>query len=593
MKTRILAITPYQGMSEVMNEIGAFREDIALTIRTGNLEGGLQIVQSYDLDDFDLIVSRGGTAKMIAANVNIPVVEIEITVYDILRAIKLAENYTNRFAIIGYPAITDCAKMLCDLMKYDIEIVTIGDQVDVYESMKKLHEQGYEMVLCDMIGTSVAYELGLNFILITSGKESIESAFDQGIKISKLFSYYRQQALVLKSAVVQSRESPFIYTREGELIFCSMERSSVTETFFNYVEENLHSFLTDPRFRLEERLGSLAVSLYSRHVTLNGNAYVYIYLYIQDAPVLVEELGVSLYDKKETSNYEFSEFYGSANFIGNTRHTLEQYATTLCPVLILGEAGTGKDKAASFLYEHSEYKKRPYFIIDCQQTNQKKWTYLMENVNSPLNDLHTTIYIKNLQALDEGLANKFLSYLKQCDFCKRNRFIFSFSITKPEEESRGSCQYLMNVLGCLVLRLLPLRDRIQDIPSIATLYISQANIDLGKQVVGFEPEALELMQKFNWNQNLSQFKRVVRQLIVLTEGYYIKPELVRQVLKQESPKISASLLPGYEIVDTNQPLDDINYDIARMVLEQEGQSKSKAAERLKISRSTLWRMLQR
>lgn len=593
MKTRILAIAPYQGMKEVMNEIEASRDDIDLTIRIGNLENGLKIVRSYDLDDFDIIISRGGTAKMIAANVNIPVVEVEISVYDILRAIKLAENYTNRFAIIGYSAITDCAKTLCDLLKYDIEIITLGDSVDPYESMKKLREQGYEMVLCDMIGTSIAYDLGLNFILITSGKESIEASVDQAIKSSELFSYYKQQSIVLKNAVIQGRESLFIYTKDGNLIFSSLERSGVTETFFDYVEKNIHSFLSDSRFRLEERIDSLVLSLYSRHLTLNGCAYVYIYLYIQDAPVLVEDLGVSFYDKKEDSNYEVAAFYGSANFIGNIRYTLEQYASTLCPVLILGEAGTGKDKAASFLYEHSEYKKRPFYIIDCEHTNQKKWNYLMENANSPLNDLHTTIYIKNLQTLEESLANKFLSCLKQNDFHKRNRFIFSFRTSPSEDESRSSCQYLMNALSCLVLRLLPLRERKEDIPSIATLYISKANIELGKQVVGFADDALNLMQSFAWNGNLDQFKRVIRQLIVLTEGYYIDASLVRQVLKQESPKITSSLQPGYEIINTNQPLDDINYDVVRMVLEQEGMNKTKAVERLKISRSTLWRMLQR
>lgn len=593
MKTRILAVAPYQGMKELMNEIEEQRTDIELTIHIGNLERGLQIVQDCDLDEFDAIVSRGGTAKMIAANVNIPVVEVDISVYDILRAIKLAENYTNRFAIIGYPAITDCAKMLCDLLKYEIEIITLDEQTDIHEEMKALRRQGYEMVLCDMIGTSVAYELGINFILITSGKESIEAAFDQSVRLSGLFSHYKQQSLVMKTAIVQSRESLFIYTKAGKFIFSSLERSSVTETFFSYVEKNLDSFLADSRFRLEERVGSLMFSLYTRHITINGLSYVYIYLHAQDAPILVEELGVSLYDKKEASGYEITDFYGSANFVGSTRQLLEQYAPTLCPVLILGERGTGKDKAASFLYEHSEYRKRPYFIVDCEQTNQKKWTYLMENVNSPFNDLHTTVYIKNLQALDEALANKFLSCLKQGDFCRRNRFIFSFTINNPEDENRPCCQYLMNGLSCLVLRLLPLRERVADIPSIATLYISQANTELGKQVVGFEADALKLMQEFNWSQNLAQFKRVIRQLIVLTKGYYISADLVREMLKQEIPRISDHLLPGYEIINTNQPLDDINYDIVRMVLEQENRNKSRTVERLKISRSTLWRMLQR
>lgn len=155
------------------------------------------------------------------------------------------------------------------------------------------------------------------------------------------------------------------------------------------------------------------------------------------------------------------------------------------------------------------------------------------------------------------------------------------------------CQYLMNTLSCMVLRLAPLRERIDDIPNIATLYISQANVELGKQVVGFEPGALPIIQSFNWQHNLSQFKRVIHQLIVLTDGDYIRTELVKEMLKQETPKVTESLQPGYEIVNTNQSLEDIDYDIIRMVLEQENNNRSKAAERLKISRSTLWRMLQR
>lgn len=593
MKTRILAIAPYQGLKELMTEITKERNDIELTIDIGDLENGLNIAKSYDLDDFDVIISRGGTAKMLAANVSLPVVEVEISVYDILRTIKLAENYAQRFAIIGYPAITDCAKMLCHLLKYDIDIVTLGENITAESEIKELHKKGYEMILCDMVGTSIAYELGMNFILITSGRESVECAIEQAVRSSQLFHSYKEQIQVLKAAIVQSRESLFVYTQDGEFIFSSMERSNVTETFFSYVENNLSSFLADPRFRLEERMGILAFSLYSRHVTLRGQAYVYIYLYIQDAPVLIDELGVSLYEKKNAAAGIVSDFHGSANFIGETRRMLEQYAPTSFPVLILGETGTGKDKAASYLYEHSEYAKRPFFIIDCQQTNQKKWNYLMENINSPFNDLHTTIYIKNLQALNDTLSEKFLSSLKQNDFCKRNRFIFSLALNNPEDEFKPSCQYLKNVLSSLVLRLPPLRERIKDLPSIATLYISQANIELGKQVVGFDPDAMELLKSFSWKQNLDQFKRVIRQLIVLTPDYYISSDLVKQVLKQEVPAVPSSTLPGYEMINMNQSLDDITYDIVRIVLEQEGMNKSKAVERLKISRSTLWRMLQR
>ena len=310
MKTRILTIAPYQGLKEMINEAISDRDDLEMTIRIGDLANGLEIVRSYDLDDFDIIISRGGTAKMISANITIPVVEIEISVYDILRAIKLAENYSNRFAIIGYPAITNCAKMLCNLLQYDIEIITLDENSEPHQQMEQLKNQGYEMVLCDMVGTSIARELGMNFILITSGKESVEAALDQAVRFSKIFSITRQQSQVLKAAVIQSRESLFIYTKDGQLYFSSMERSPATEEFFSQVEQNLSSFLTDSRFRLENQVESFVYTMYSRHITINGIAYVYIYLLMQNAPVLVDDIGVSHYDTNSQTNSENSGYYG-------------------------------------------------------------------------------------------------------------------------------------------------------------------------------------------------------------------------------------------------------------------------------------------
>ena len=85
MKTHILAIVPYNGMKEIMNDIAASNDNIELTVRIGTLQKGLQIVQSYNLNDFDIIVARGGTATLIEKHVDIPVVRIEVSVYDIPR----------------------------------------------------------------------------------------------------------------------------------------------------------------------------------------------------------------------------------------------------------------------------------------------------------------------------------------------------------------------------------------------------------------------------------------------------------------------------------------------------------------------------
>ena len=77
--------------------------------------------------------------------------------------------------------------MLCNLLQYDIEIITLDENSEPHQQMEQLKNQGYEMVLCDMVGTSIARELGMNFILITSGKESVEAALDQAVRFPKFF----------------------------------------------------------------------------------------------------------------------------------------------------------------------------------------------------------------------------------------------------------------------------------------------------------------------------------------------------------------------------------------------------------------------
>ena len=143
------------------------------------------------------------------------------------------------------------------------------------------------------------------------------------------------------------------------------------------------------------------------------------------------------------------------------------------------------------------------------------------------------------------------------------------------------------------LQLPPLRERVEDLSNIATLYISQANTELGKQVVGFEAGAMDLIRSFSWSQNLAQFKRMIRELIAQTDGDYISVDHLRTALHQETQLFVPVLQPGYAIINLEQSLEEINRDIAQIVLEQENMNRTKTVEHLQISRTTLWRMLQK
>ena len=123
--THILGIAPYDGMQAAMERVAEEFPNVRLDAYTGDLEAGAAIVRSCQMDQYDVIISRGGTADRGREVTDLPVVSIQLSGYDVLRAIKMAENYSNLYAIVGFPSITQPAHTLCDLLRLDMDIITI------------------------------------------------------------------------------------------------------------------------------------------------------------------------------------------------------------------------------------------------------------------------------------------------------------------------------------------------------------------------------------------------------------------------------------------------------------------------------------
>ena len=136
-KIRILGIAPYEAIKHLMQPSAAKRNNIELEVFIGDMEAGGNIVSRLPGQNFDVIISRGGTAELIRSLTPLPVVDIPLSVYDIFRSIKLAENYTSKYALIGFPNITRNAHFLCDMMQYNIDIYTIHNEQEAETKLKK------------------------------------------------------------------------------------------------------------------------------------------------------------------------------------------------------------------------------------------------------------------------------------------------------------------------------------------------------------------------------------------------------------------------------------------------------------------------
>ena len=587
---RILGIAPYEGMKSIMQKLARERQDIDLTVYVGDLHKGAEIARKNFHEDFDIIISRGGTAELIGDITQLPVIEISLSVYDILRAIKMGENFASRYAIVGFPSITGSARLLCDLLQYKVEICTIHSEQEVKEVLLSLKKKGYRMVLCDMIANTTAKRLGLNAILITSGNESISNAFDQAVKLCRHHSLLREENRFLQDVIKESGHETVIFRENGEVFYSTLDTDGldpITEVLRREIPATLSSGVR----RAFKNINGTLYSINGHTIPFCGQDYPAFYFSSNKVPFATSKYGVQYLNQNDVEHSFYNSFYNAAGGVGAMQSVVEQMAQTDFPIMITGEEGTGKERVAEAVYTRSALRLHPFIIINFALINDKSWAFLTNHYNSPFNDNNNTIYMKNLDSLSGERLRQLLSIIIDMNLARRNRLLFS-CVCSADGSVPGSCLNFVNQLSCLTIHLPPLRERKEEIPALANLYLSALNISLAKEILGLESGAMELLVQYEWPCNYTQFKRILTELTCSTTTPYILESSAGALLNKERMAAAASApRPDRPLLRLDRTLDEISRDIIRAVLEETKGNQSAAAKRLGISRTTLWRFL--
>lgn len=595
--TRILGIAPYEGMKNIMETLASKRRDILLDVYVGDLQQGVEIVRKNRHSDYHAIISRGGTAQLIRQITQIPVVEVGFSGYDILRVIKLSENYTKKYAIVGFPNITSNARLLCSLLQYDIDIFTIHNREEVSDLLTRLKEQGYEMVLCDVIANITAKKLGLNALLITSGAESITDAFDQAVKLNNDYYNLQSEKRFFKDILMGGNDQIIVLKENGELYFSTLGEEQISD-LLEQLRRDLPSFLDEKTHKFFKNIDGTLFSFTSRYLSFSGEYYAAFYYSSSFVPFAASKYGIQYTNLKEAEDLFFNSFFSLTNANSSIRTTVENMNQSNVPIMISGESGAGKEQVARIIYSRSRFSKNPLITVNCTLLNERSWNFLINHYNSPFTDNDNTIYFKDINALPKERRSHLLSIIVDTNLCKRNRIIFSCCCPMGEGLPQEAMVFV-NQLSCVTLHLPPLREHAGEIPTLASLYLNMLNTSMENQVIGLEPEALKLLQEYSWPYNYTQFKRILNELVLSAASPYIQAGSVEALLKEEkkpsqpreNSQASSALKEGQYVLDLTRPLSDINREIIQTVLNEMNGNQSATAKRLGIGRSTLWRYL--
>ena len=591
-RIRVLGIAPYEGMKTLMSRVVEDYPQIDLTLFVGDMEQGLEIARSNFHGNYDVVISRGGTAKILRKNLALPVIEIDISMYDILCALRLADGLTGKIAMVSFANCTSSAQLLCDLMRYDMDIYTLESSEDVEPTLRQLQRNNYQSILCDMMANATAKRLGLNSFLITSGPDSIRKAFDQALLLCRSQQRLRDENLFFRELIQGQISQTVVFDQEGNL-FLSTPDDPKPE-LLELLRRELPESQLEAERRITRNLGGMLYAIRARRISSGSLTYTAFFFDARKTPLSPSQVGIRFSTRPEAENAFYSSIFSFAGSISDLQQDIEQISQSTTPVMVTGEDGTGKESIVSVLYMRGPLRNAPLVSINCSLLNDKSWAFLLEHHNSPLADQGNTLYFASIDALSQERRQQLLAVLSEMDVCRRNRVIFS-CVCQPGEYTSAVGSLFMEKLCCLSLYLPPLRQMAERIPTLVNLSLSHLNADMPRQIMGAEPEALTLLQNFQWPHNYTQFRRVIGELAVTASGPFITVENVRQALRKErhvgafSPHAENAAVP----LNLNRTLNEISQDVALRVMEETGGNQTAAAKRLGISRTTLWRLLQK
>ncbi len=589
---RVLGIAPYEGMKQLMEAAVKDYPQIELTPFVGDLEHGLAIARQNFHGNYDVIISRGATARILRESLPLPVVDIEISMYDILFAMKLSNALTEKAALVSLADIGDNARKLCELMGYDIDIYLLGSPAEAEPVLRRVQEQDYAIIICDASTNTAAQQLGFRSVLITSGPESVRQSFRRAITLCANQERLRSESRFFRE-LINHQVSDTILLEENGMVYLSTLQNIPAELLESLRSEIPETVSGEDR-RITRALGGMIYTIRCRRFEMDGRAFAGFFFTARRAPVPLAQSGIRFFTRSEAEREYTNSVSSFAGVVQGYRDQINQINASRAPVLIYGEDGTGKLAIAYTLFLQGPWRNQSLVCVDMSHLSERSWEFLLEHHGSPLADSGNVLFFYNIDVLSEERCRRLIATVSDMDVCRRNRVFFSCT-SQPNESMSPNGVRFANELNCLSFALVPLRRCVRDIPMLVNIIISHLNADSPHQIRGLDEEAMDLLCRYQWPHNFTQLRRVVGELAATSKMPVISADLVRAVLRRErhvgafTGVVEDNAVP----LNLNRSLYEISRDVVRRVVEETDGNHTEAAKRLGISRTTLWRYMKK
>ena len=307
----------------------------------------------------------------------------------------------------------------------------------------------------------------------------------------------------------------------------------------------------------------------------------------------------------------YASIVGTSPKIRTVLDAAQRAAKSDASVLLLGESGTGKELLARSIHQWSLRHAMPLVVINCVALTE---TLLENELFGHERGAFTgadrlqkgklemadsgTVFLDEIGDMSLPLQAKLLRVLQDREFHRVGgtrlvsvniRFIAATNKDLKQAVKAGDFREdLFFRLNVISLTLPPLRERLDDFPALAKFFLNRHAKEAKRPGMMFSPASMDALASYTWPGNIRELDNIIARAIILSPTDTIEPEVLALDFNSSSER--GSSLP-YLALPYHESMDAHSCHIIEQALKEAAGNQTKAAERLRLQRTYLARLL--
>ncbi len=612
----------------------AIEKNIEIKGAYAALDGAIQVAQEMEADGVEVVLARESTAVLVKNQISIPLLAFPLSTIDILSCIKEAARFGRNILLVSFHKKMKGIEFLNELFNIRMTQSVCENFADV-QQLISTHYHKYDAMVGGATSSAIAKKYALTSIETQTSEEVIESTLDSAISVAQ-YNRLEQEKSHRYSLIIDGVSDGVIaYDRKGKITLINDTAGKLLNV--DYQAEAGMSFLdvlptstgTDvlstgiPIEHKIERVGSDLFVFNHIPIIINNDTVGGVTTF-NDASNVIEiegEIRRSL-SKGLIAKYDLSNMVCRSPEMRELVKRVRRFSTTDSTLLVLGETGTGKELLAHSIHNLSNRSKQPFVSINCASLSEEllqselfgyeegAFTGSKKGGKPGLFELahNGTIFLDDINATSQNLQRHLLRVLQEKEVMRVGadritpinvRIIAASNTELIEEVNAGRFREdLFFRLNVLYIRIPPLRERIDDLPLLAEKFIAEICRKYKKKQLVIPQANMQRLNDHNWPGNVRQLQNFLERLILIVDNEFesvVFDELFDELFEYRAGPVKSmpQTIPKPSPMPAPETIGRTEQEMIQQALNSTGYHKTKTAEKLGISRTTLWKKMKK